>query len=112
MTKRKPALSDERLADIWTVRGLDYAEGELDDFDKLISPAVSRCLAEDEDNRAELAELLSLVLGERVSVMMLDAYEFSRLWRKAASERASEAFRSNDRQTHRMSEALMAHLSH
>lgn len=74
MAKRKPTLSDERLADIWNVRGIDYAEGELAGFDKLISSAVSRCLADDEDNRAELADLVSLVLGERVSVMMLDAY--------------------------------------
>ena len=74
VAKRKPSLSDERLADIWNVRGLDYAEGELADFDKLISSAVSRCLADDEDDRAELADLVSLVLGERVSVMMLDAY--------------------------------------
>lgn len=74
MAKRKPWLSDQRLIDIWNVRGLDYAEGELADFEKLISSAVSRCLADDEDNRAELADLVPLVLGERVSALMLDAY--------------------------------------
>ncbi|MBB4100747.1 hypothetical protein [Sphingomonas kyeonggiensis] len=87
MKKRKPFLSDERLRDVWNVRPLDYADDELQDFDKLISSAVARCLAEDDGNRAEIAALLSMLLGERVSVQMLDAYasEARRIHRIPAS---------------------------
>ena len=72
--KQKPHLSDERLADSWNVRGLDYGEAELEDFDKLISSAVSRCLKEDESDRQEQAATLSYLLNEHVSVAMLDSY--------------------------------------
>ena len=40
MRKRKPTLSNERLRDVWNVRGLEDVEGELEDFDKLVSSAV------------------------------------------------------------------------
>jgi len=72
MTKRKPKLSDERLHDVWNVRGLDYGEAELENFDQLISSAVARCL-KDED-RAEVAATLSYLLDEEVTVHMLNAY--------------------------------------
>lgn len=76
MTKAKktPLLSDTKLQDIWNVHPLDYAEGELADFDKLISSAAARCLSESEYSRSEQADTLSLLLGERVSVAMLNAY--------------------------------------
>lgn len=74
MGKRKPALSDDRMRDVWNVRGLDYGEAELANFEKLICSAVSRCLAEDPSNREEIAGHLSYILGEEVSVAMLDAY--------------------------------------
>ncbi|WP_264940433.1 hypothetical protein [Sphingomonas caeni] len=72
--KRKPLLSDERMAEVWDIRSLEHAEGELRDFDKLVSSAVSRCLAEDKGNRVEIANRLSVILGERITVMMLDSY--------------------------------------
>jgi hypothetical protein len=72
--KRKPRLSDQRLRDIWNVRTLDYADGELEHFDKLIASAVSRCLAENEADRAGLAADLSCLLGQEVSVAMMNAY--------------------------------------
>lgn len=74
MRKRKPVLSDERLHDVWNVRGLDYGERELEDFDKLISSAVARCLREDESDRNQQASDLSSLLGEEVSDAMLNAY--------------------------------------
>lgn len=74
MKKRKPTLTDERLRDVWNVRGLDYGEGELEGFDKLISSAVSRCLKEDDSHRGEQADTLSYLLGEDVSAFMLDGY--------------------------------------
>lgn len=72
--KRKPHLTDERLRDIWNVRGLDHVEAELEDFDKLLSSAVARCLKEDDDSRDELAKTLSSLLNEHISVAMLDSY--------------------------------------
>lgn len=72
--KRTPRLSDEWLNDIWNVRGLDYGERELENFDKLISSAVARCLKEDADTRAEIAVMLSHLSSEDISVAMLDAY--------------------------------------
>lgn len=72
--KQKPHLSDEWLADAWNVRGLDYGEAELENFDKLISSAVSRCLKEDDNDRQEQAATLSYLLDEHVSVAMLDSY--------------------------------------
>jgi hypothetical protein len=74
MRKRQSKLSDERLHDIWNVRGLDYGERELEDFDVLISSAVSRCLKEDQSDRGEQAATLSYLLGEEVSVATLDSY--------------------------------------
>jgi len=74
MGKRKPLLSDEILADVWNIKSLDYAEDELKDFDMLISSAVSRCLSEDEDSKATIAGLMSLMLGADVPASMLDAY--------------------------------------
>lgn len=72
--KRMPHLSDERLAEVWNVRGLDHGEAELEDFDKLISSAVSRCLKEDDSSRQEQADTLSYLLNEHISVAMLDSY--------------------------------------
>jgi predicted subunit of tRNA(5-methylaminomethyl-2-thiouridylate) methyltransferase len=72
--KKEPFLSDSRLHDIWNVRPIDHAEGELKDFDRLICSAVARCLNESKEPRSELADTLSFVLGERVSAAMLDAY--------------------------------------
>jgi hypothetical protein len=74
MRKRKPKLTDEWLRDVWNVRGLDYGEGELEDFDKLISSAVARCLREDDSRREGQARDLSYLLAEEVSAAMLDAY--------------------------------------
>lgn len=74
MKKRQPTLSDEWLNDVWNVRDLDYGEAELENFDKLISSAVSRCLREDDCDRDRQAAHLSYVLGEEVSVSMLNAY--------------------------------------
>jgi hypothetical protein len=70
--KRTPKLSDEWLTDVWTVRPIDYAEGELADFDQLVSSAVARCLKQ--ESRADIARDLSHILGERVTVHMLNAY--------------------------------------
>lgn len=72
--RKNPFLSDEMLRDIWNVRPLDYAEGELKDFDALVSSAVARCLNESEYSRAEQADMLSFLLGDSVSVAMLNAY--------------------------------------
>lgn len=72
--RRNPFLSDARLSDIWNVRQIDYAEGEFKDFDLLISSAVARCLNESDRSRTEQAEMLSFLLGEPVSVAMLNAY--------------------------------------
>ena len=74
MRKRKPTLSIERLRDVWNVRGLEDVEGELEDFDKLVSSAVSRCLREHKGNRDEQAADLSYLLGEEISAAMLDSY--------------------------------------
>ncbi len=85
MGKRKSKLSDKWLHDVWHVRALDYAERELGDFDQLISSAVARCLKE--MDRAEVAATLSYILGEEVSVHMLNAYasEARRMFRIPAS---------------------------
>ena len=72
--RKNPFLSDARLSDIWNVRQIDYAEGEFKDFDLLISSAVARCLNESDRSRTEQAEMLSFLLGEPVSVAMLNAY--------------------------------------
>lgn len=85
MGKRKSKLSEKWLHDIWNVRALDYGDGELEDFDQLISSAVAQCLQE--ENRAEIAATLSYLLGEEISVHMLNAYasEARRTFRIPAS---------------------------
>ncbi len=72
--KRNSRLSNEWVADIWNMRSLDYVENELEDFDKLISAAVSKCLQEDPDSRQAQADMLSYLLGEKISVAMIDSY--------------------------------------
>jgi hypothetical protein len=74
MGKRRPHLSDEWLRDIWNVRPLNHAAGELDGFDKLVSSAVSQCLSGDEWSRGDVAQYLSELLNEQISGFMLDAY--------------------------------------
>jgi hypothetical protein len=74
MTKRKriPKLSDEWLGDVWTLRPVDGGEDELANFDQIILSGVTRCL--ESQDRAEIADSLSLILGQDVPASMLDAY--------------------------------------
>lgn len=72
--KLNQTLTDKWLKDSWNVRGLDYGESELENFDKLISSAVARCLKEDGGNRQQQADHLSYLLGQDISVAMLNAY--------------------------------------
>lgn len=72
MSKRLPTLTDDWLNDTWNIRPIEHAEGELSTFDRLISSAVGRCL--EGEKRAKIAESLSYLFGETVSVHMLNAY--------------------------------------
>ena len=76
--KRSPSFTDDDLSDIWNVSSLDYSEAELIDFERFIASATGKCLKEDRDSRAEIADLLSSILADRVSEHMLNAYASER----------------------------------
>ena len=72
--KRRPTLSDEMMRDVWNVRDRSFEAAELVHFEKLVSSAVARCLREDSRSREVRASGLSQLVGETVSVAMLDSY--------------------------------------
>ena len=74
MRKRKPALSDDVLHDVWSMGDNAPETGSLTDFDKVVAAGIARCLIEDGRSRAEIAKLISSVLNEKISVHMLNAY--------------------------------------
>lgn len=72
--KRIPRLTDEQIEDVWSVRTVEEVENEFDDLDVLISSAVSRCINECDYSREEIADSLSEMFGQNISVAMLNTY--------------------------------------
>lgn len=74
MGKRRPSLSLEQLTFSFSTPDVPALPGDLKSMATAIASGIARMLNDDARSREAIAEAVSLLLGERVSRQMLDAY--------------------------------------
>lgn len=72
--KRRPALAAEQLAFSFEAPSFAPTEAALAGLDRWIAAGVGHALKDDPRSRAEVAGAMGALIGDEVSVYMLDAY--------------------------------------